>query len=213
MISFSAELTLDRELTSTSLAAEEDEDFICRLQRREVTAFDQLFHRYHLMIGNLAYRLTGDSEDAADVTQEVFLKVYQNIDAFHADSTLKTWIYRITVNCALNQKRWWKRRRKDRTITLIEESTGDRATAPAETTFRAVRPDQEQSVYRNELLEKMQMSLTALPPDQRISVILRDIEGMSYEEIADLLNLAIGTVKSRIARGRESVRQKLETYL
>jgi RNA polymerase sigma-70 factor, ECF subfamily len=213
MITLSAELVLDREISSPSQAAEEEQEFLYRLQGHDIAAFDQLFQQFHQMIGNLAYRLTGDSEDAADVTQEVFLKVYQNIGTFHSDSSLKTWIYRITVNCALNQKRWWKRRKKGQTETLIEEPIKNRENQATELSPRIVHPVQEQTVYRNELMEKMQKSLTSLPSDQRVSVILRDMGGMAYEEIASMLNLSIGTVKSRIARGRETIRRELEIYL
>jgi RNA polymerase sigma-70 factor (ECF subfamily) len=136
------------------------------------------------------------------------LKVYNNIDRFRGASQLRTWIYRITVNQVANQQRWWRRRRREKTVSLDIND-------PDETSLSQKLPASGQTPEQRALAaEQRKMIITALEKlkfDFRVTVILRDIEGLSYEEIAETLEVSVGTVKSRIARGREELRELLKS--
>jgi RNA polymerase sigma-70 factor (ECF subfamily) len=168
-------------------------------------AYEELLARFQQPVYTLALRLLEDQSEAGDVVQEVFLKVFRNIGSFRAQSALKTWIYRITVNEAHNARRW-RFRHKRREVELdpaaedgrsFEDVVADRAQSPFEAVF-----DRE----RRALLD---VALERLNPIFREAVVLRDIMDLSYEEIAKTLNVSMGTVKSRILRGREALREQL----
>jgi RNA polymerase sigma-70 factor, ECF subfamily len=168
--------------------------------------FEELFERYNSMVFNLAYQILGDREEALDVAQEVFLAIYQKMDAFRGESSLKTWIYRIAVRRAVNRFRWWSRLRRRGTVSLEEHlSKSPESELSWNLTSRAKSP--EDALLLQEEREKVKRMLLELPLHQRIAVIMRDIEGLSYEEIAESLNVSLGTIKSRIARGREILKQ------
>jgi len=184
-----------------------DEELIRKLRAGEEAAYENLLQRFQQPAYNLAYRLLNDSSDASDVVQEVFLKVFRNVGRFRRQSSLKTWIYRITVNEAHNQRRWFFRHRS-REVGLDAE--------PEQTRSRNV-PDCEQSPFeytfdreRQELIEN---ALAQINPLFREVVVLRDIEDLSYEEIAEVLQISLGTVKSRILRGREALKDGLTARL
>ena len=175
------------------------------LRQGTEAAYEALIAEYQQPVYNLAVRLLSDSSDASDVVQEVFLKVFRKIGAFRGDSSLKTWIYRIAVNEAYNYQRWFGRHRKQE-VGLDEEEEGtlnysQRLPDPSRSPFDCVA-DQEQ----HKLVEG---ALARLNPSYRMAVVLRDIEELSYEEIAEILQVALGTVKSRILRGREALRKEL----
>jgi RNA polymerase sigma-70 factor (ECF subfamily) len=151
--------------------------------------------------------LTDDREEARDITQETFLKVYKNIKKFRGDSELRTWIYRITVNQAANQQRWWRRRWRERTISIDATQNDD---SPLSQSLPAPGQSPEQQALASEQRRMIVLALGQVKFDFRVAVILRDIEGLSYEEIAETLGVSVGTVKSRIARGREELRQQLK---
>jgi RNA polymerase sigma-70 factor (ECF subfamily) len=164
-----------------------------------------LITEYQQPVYNLVMRLLSDPADACDVAQEVFLKVFRKIGAFRGDSSLKTWIYRIAVNEAYNYQRWFGRHRKQQ-VGLEGEEEGslsycDRLPDPGRSPFDATS-DREQHKLVEDALARMN-------PSYRTAVVLRDIEEMSYEEIAEVLQVALGTVKSRIMRGREALRKEL----
>ena len=168
--------------------------------------FEELFERYNSMVFNLAYQILGDREEALDVAQEVFLAIYQKINSFRGESSLKTWIYRIAVRRAANRFRWWNRLRRRGTVSLEEHlSKSPESELSWNLTSRAKSP--EDALLLQEEREKVKRMLLELPLHQRIAVIMRDIEGLSYEEIAESLNVSLGTIKSRIARGREILKQ------
>ncbi len=168
--------------------------------------FEELFERYNSMVFNLAYQILGDREEALDVAQEVFLAIYQKMDTFRGESSLKTWIYRIAVRRAANRFRWWNRLRRRGTVSLEEHlSKSPESELSWNLTSRAKSP--EDALLLQEEREKVKRMLLELPLHQRIAVIMRDIEGLSYEEIAESLNVSLGTIKSRIARGREILKQ------
>jgi len=187
---------------------EPDENLVEGLCAGEDAAYEALLERYQQPVFNLVSRLMRDSDDACDVVQEVFLKVFRKIASFRGDSTLKTWIYRIAVNEAHNHSRWNGRHRQ-REVGLDggEDERGYRDTlsAAGDSPFDYVL-DRE----RHRLVEA---ALADMNPSFRSVIVLRDVEDMSYEEIAEILQIPLGTVKSRILRGREALRMELEKRL
>ena len=189
-----------------------DSQFIERLKQGEASAFEILIAERSGEVYGLLYRLTENSEDARDLTQETFLRAFQSIGSFRGESDLRTWIYRIAINQARNRWRWWKRRRRDSTVSL--DSAGVHGNQPLVDTLRAERersPEQETLSHERERV--LRRALQSLSLSYRETVILRDIEGFTYEEIAETLGINVGTVKSRLARGRQELRQRLEGSL
>jgi RNA polymerase sigma-70 factor, ECF subfamily len=168
-------------------------------------AYEELLTRFQQPVFTLAFRLLGDQSEACDVVQEVFLKVFRNIAAFRGQSSLKTWIYRITVNEAHNARRWFFRHRRKE----VELDTN-----PADLrNWRENIPDGQRSpfdeVVDHERHTMIEAALQRINPIFSEAVVLRDIADMSYEEIAEILGVTLGTVKSRILRGREALREEL----
>jgi RNA polymerase sigma-70 factor (ECF subfamily) len=189
-----------------------EDQFLERLRRGEAAAFELLVAEHSADVYALLYRLTSDAEEARDLTQETFLRAFQSINRFRGEASLKTWIYRIAVNQARNRWRWWRRRKRDVTVSL--DATDDRHKQPLGATLRndnAVDPEQETLAHERE--RQLREALLGLRQSYREAVILRDVEGFSYEEIANTLEISIGTVKSRISRGRLELRCKLEGSL
>jgi RNA polymerase sigma-70 factor, ECF subfamily len=180
-----------------------------RLRQGEDLAYEELLKLYEEPVYNLVYRLLNQPEDASDVAQEVFLKVYRNLNHFQGKSTLKTWIYRIAVNEAYNRRRWFCRHKKNE-VGLAAEDEDSRGLGD-------ILPDRCRSPFElaadHETRALIEEALLRINPVFRAAVVLRDIEDMSYEEIADVLQISMGTVKSRILRGREALRAQLETML
>jgi RNA polymerase sigma-70 factor (ECF subfamily) len=194
-------------LRTESATQREDDDLVRRLRAGDEAAYENLLSRFQQPVYNLAYRLLNDPGDASDVVQEVFLKVFRNVSHFRRQSSLKTWIYRITVNEAHNQRRWFFRHRS-REVGLDDE--------PEQIRMRNV-PDSERSpfdcTFDREKHELIENALARINPLFREVVVLRDVEDLSYEEIADVLQISLGTVKSRILRGREALREELTARL
>jgi RNA polymerase sigma-70 factor, ECF subfamily len=171
-------------------------------------AYESLLERFQQPVYNLALRLIDDPNEAGDVTQEVFLKVFRNVGTFRGQSSLKTWIYRIAVNEAHNKRRWFTRHRKPETnLEAGDERRG----------FLDQLGDSAPSPYdlllNEEWRSAIETALAGVNPVFRTAVVLRDLEDMSYEEIAEVLNVSLGTVKSRILRGRESLRKGLVEHV
>jgi RNA polymerase sigma-70 factor (ECF subfamily) len=186
--------------------------FIDRLKHGDAAAFETLVHERSGEIYGLLYRLTENSEEARDLTQETFLRAFQSINHFRGDSDLKTWIYRIAINQARNRWRWWRRRRRDSTVSIDSTDVDGRQSLIA--TLRAdSSSDPEQDTLAHERERALRKALSGLRQVYREAVILRDIEGFAYEEIAATLEISVGTVKSRLARGRQELRRKLEGSL
>jgi len=167
--------------------------------------YEELLSRFQQPVYALALRLLDDPSESADVVQEVFLKVFRNIGAFRAQSSLKTWIYRITVNEAHNARRWFFRHRR-REVELDSEPEEAR-------NWKDIIPDScispFDAAFEREQHVMIEAALEKLSPIFREAVVLRDITDMSYEEIAEVLGVSLGTVKSRILRGREALRAEL----
>lgn len=172
------------------------------LRRGDDAAYEELLSLYEKPVYNLVYRLLANPADAPDVVQEVFLKVFRNITAFRAQSSLKTWIYRIAVNEACNRRRYFQRHIRQE----LALDAGSTEGWNPEDTLAAEGRSPFDEVLGREQHELLQYALSRINPVYRAAVILRDIEELSYEEIADVLQIALGTVKSRILRGREALR-------
>lgn len=187
--------------------------FIDRLKRGDAAAFETLVNERSGEIFGLLYRLTENVEEARDLTQETFLRAFQSIGHFRGESDLRTWIYRIAINQARNRWRWWRRRRREATVSIdAPEIGGGRLGLVATLKANTVR-DPEQDTLLSEREQALKKALSSLKRVYREAVILRDIEGFAYEEIATTLDISIGTVKSRLARGRQELRRKLEGSL
>jgi RNA polymerase sigma-70 factor (ECF subfamily) len=201
-------LGLNLEACAGTYPTTEDRALIVALQDGKEDAYEALILRFQQPVYNLVCRLLTDSTDAADIVQEVFLKIFRNIRTFRGNSSLKTWIYRIAVNEAHNHRRWFSRHHRQEVVLAKDETTRsyeDNLPDPGRTPFDLTL-DHETRALVEEALAK-------LNPNFRDAVVLRDIEDLSYEEIAVVLELSLGTVKSRILRGREALRKILEGQL
>ena len=185
-------------------AHEEAEILLEGLRTGSEQAYELLIARYQQPVYNLVFRLLSDQSDALDVVQEVFLKVFRNVGSFRGQSSLKTWIYRIAVNEAYNHRRWFSRHRKQE--VGLETDDDNRS-------YQEKLSDSSQSPFEFVLSQETQAlieeALQDMKPAFRSAVVLRDIEDLSYEEIAEVLQISLGTVKSRILRGREALRKTL----
>ena len=202
------------ERAATVVAASEDvraataeTQFLERLRAGEAAAFDYLVMERSGDIHALLYRLTEDAEEARDLTQETFLQAFRSIAHFRGDSDLRTWLYRIAINKARNRRRWWWRRRRDVTVSL---DAGDANATPLGARLPDTNGrDPEQLTLARERERALTVALRALTRSYREVVILRDVEGLSYEEVATALEISVGTVKSRLSRGRTELRRRL----
>jgi RNA polymerase sigma-70 factor (ECF subfamily) len=163
----------------------------------------ELVGEHQRMVVQLAMNLLGDRDEALDLSQEVFLRVFRTIHRFRGQSSLRTWIYRIAVNQARNRHRFWRRRHRADQVSLDQHvAAHGELQSGGELT-----PDR--MLAQKQLAERLNHALEHLPFDQRTAIILREIDGLSYEEIAFSLGVAIGTVKSRLTRARQALRLEL----
>ncbi len=187
----------------------EEQDLVAELKTGSEQAFAMLIAQYSHPIYSLIARNLRDPADAADVTQEVFVKVFRNISGFHGEASLRTWIYRIALHEASNQRRWWSRhKRQELTIDApLNNDEGETfCLADALATSSASPYDCAAS---SQVRSRVEAALRTIPEVFREVVVLREIEGFGYEEIAEILNVNLGTVKSRLTRGRSALREAL----
>ena len=177
---------------------------IQRCAVRDEEACAELVSEHQRMVYQLSLNLLGDHNEALDLSQEVFLRVFRMISTFRGQSALRTWIYRIVVNQARNRQRWWRRRHRAQQVSL-DEHIENHGELPEQNTTGS--PDR--LLGQKQLAERIRVALDQLPFDQRTALVLREIDGLSYEEIGYSLGIAVGTVKSRLARARESLRGQL----
>lgn len=178
--------------------------FIARCRAGEQAACEQLVAEHQAMVFQLGCHLLGSRDEAYDLSQEVFLRVFRTIDRFRADASLKTWIYRIAINQASNRRRFWSRRHR-----LGQVSLDAHVEVHGEPTEATDASSPHRILASKELAERLTVALDALPFDQRTVIILREVEGLSYDEIAQALDIAVGTVKSRLTRARQALRASL----
>jgi len=183
--------------------------FVSRLKANEDAAYDELVRMYSSPIYHVAYRMTGDAAEASDAVQDIFLKVFRNIGGFKGEAALKTWIFKIAFSEILNRLRWWKRRHRDTTLSLDESPNGN---VPGHGVADA-GPTPEEVLQAKERENAIQQALRRLSHEHRSIIVLLDIEGFSYTEIADVLGISMGTVKSRLARARADLKKSLMRYL
>ena len=166
-------------------------------------AFAELVSEHQRMVVQLAVNLLGDRDEALDLSQEVFLRVFRTMHRFRGQSSLRTWIYRIAVNQARNRHRFWRRRHRADQVSL------DQHIAAHGEFMSGLESGPERMLAQKQLAQKLQRALDQLPFDQRTAIVLREVDGLSYEEIAYSLGVAIGTVKSRLTRARQALRLEL----
>ena len=188
---------------------QEERDLIARLSDGEEDAYEILLARFEHPIFNLVSRLTNDPGDAPDVVQEVFLKVFRNVHSFRGQSSLKTWIYRIAVNESRNHRRWFGRHRSQE--IALEPTPGETHSYLDWLPDPARSPMELAMDHERETL--IEAALAEINPHYRAALVLRELEGLSYDEIAEILETSLGTVKSRILRGREALRERLTERL
>lgn len=191
------------ELTDQAEIAESQLDFVLRLQAGDEKAFESLVTQYERPIVRFLYRYLGNSEEAKEVCQDVFVKIFRGISSFQNHCSLKTWIYRITLNTVLNEKRRWYHRLKDRFVGID---------TVRRTQYDTV-PDPELSLTISERCRRVNLTLRKIRPDHRAILVLRDLEGLSYQEISEALGLTLGTVKSRLARARQELKDAIQDFL
>jgi len=205
-VSFDFDSLVTSEDASGPVVLDEESALVEGLQLGKEQAYEDLITDYQQPVFNLVYRLVGDSGDAGDIVQETFIKIFRHIGSFRGQSSLKTWIYRIAVNEAHNHRRWFGRHRKRE--VGFENDEGFAAKS-----YSDVLPDPGRSPFeitlQGETMALVEAALTRIRPVFRQAVVLRDIEDLSYDEIAEILQVSLGTVKSRILRGREAMRREL----
>lgn len=209
-----ADTTVSFEFDAPEVGAREHESaLVFELRSGVEAAYETLIARFEQPVYNIVSRLMDDPADAADVVQEVFLKVFRNIGSFRQDASLKTWIYRIAVNEARNHRRWFSRHRR-REVGLESDSG---ALLDNRRAFEDSIPDPGPSPYQaaldREAETMIEEALLKVSPSFRAALILREMEGLSYEEIGEILGISLGTVKSRILRGRDALRKNLAERL
>lgn len=188
----------------------EDAALVVALQAGSEQAFAQLIAQYSGPLYGLIARSLPNPADAPDITQEVFIKIFRSIGGFHGESSLRTWIYRIALHESSNSRRWWSRHKRQE-VTIDGDTAEDDGDAhfPLRETLADHRESPYESARHAELRTVVEAALREVPEAFRTVVILREIEGMAYDEIAAILNINMGTVKSRLLRGRASLRQLL----
>ncbi len=182
-------------------AAGQERALVDSCRSGDPAAFARLVRLHEGMVFSLSARLLGDAEEARDVAQEVFLQVYRQLGRFEGRSTLKTWIYRIAVNQCHNRRRFWHRRRRDREEGLEAVSVEPVAAGGGSSPY--------EEACRGERARRVQAALLELSFEHRSVLVLREVEGLTCEEVAETLRIPAGTVKSRLSRAREAMRLRL----
>ncbi len=206
-------ITLGELARALGIRAEESA-IVAELKAGSEEAYAWLIGEFHQPIYSLVYRMASDPADAADTTQEVFLKVFRGMKHFHGESSLKTWIYRIAIHEASNRRRWWFRHKSKETsiepMPLENESE-------ASVGLKDLLVDDSESPFDSaahaEVRARVEEELRQVAEPYRTTVILRDLEEMSYDEIAEITEVSLGTVKSRLTRGREALKQRLVPFI
>jgi RNA polymerase sigma-70 factor (ECF subfamily) len=207
------------DLASAIGARAQEAAIVADLKAGSEEAYAWLIGEFQRPVYGLVYRMVSDPADAADTTQDVFLKVFRGMKSFHGESSLKTWIYRIALHEAANRKRWWFRHKAQETSIEPVESDGlangdgwmQNAAMQNALTDRNESPFD--NVAHREVRQRVDAELRQVAEPYRTALILRDLEEMSYEEIADVLQISLGTVKSRITRGRQALKKRLAPYV
>ena len=185
---------------------------VAELKAGSEDAFYWLIAHYNQPVYSLVHRILDDPSDAADTTQEVFLKVFRGMKRFNGQCSLKTWLYRIAIHEASNQRRWWFRHKSRETSMEVHQDENGNSSGLCETL--ADPGESPLEIFAHEEVRlRVETELHQVAEPYRTTVVLRDIEGLSYEEIAEVLEISLGTVKSRLIRGRDALKKRLEPFV
>lgn len=199
-------------MTDEERARHEERRLVRRLRRGDEKAFATVVRTYQGRVFNMVFRMVGNREEAEDLAQDVFVTVFQSIDSFRGDSKLSTWLYRITVNHCKNRLKYLRRRKKHlgRPLDEIAEAEMVRASGGPQPGFHAHIPRPDEQVSGQQIEALLQREIAALDEEHRVLVVLRDIQGLAYQEIGEITGLNIGTIKSRLHRARLALKEALE---
>jgi RNA polymerase sigma-70 factor (ECF subfamily) len=202
---------MERVLNPEDKAEASDRELLDRYRAGDETAFDDLVLRHQQRAFNIAFQVLHDHEDATEVAQDAFVRIYRSIDGFRGECEFTTWLYQIVVNLSRNKHRWWKRRGRQASVSLdtpVETADGE---VPLQIAGNTDPPDVQ--TVKAEFVELLGRRMHELPRKFREVLVLRNVDNLSYEEIAQVLDCSVGTVKSRIARAREALRKSLKDEL
>src|SRR5579862_2071695 len=206
--------TLGDLASAIGIRSQQEAAVVAELKAGSEEAYAWLIGEFQQPVYGLVYRVVNDPADAADTTQDVFLKVFRGMKHFHGESSLKTWIYRIALHEAANRRRWWFRHKaKETSIEPAESEVPGAAENAVQLALADPADSPFDSVAHREVQQRVEEELRKVPEPYRTTLILRDLEEMSYEEIAEILEVSLGTVKSRLTRGRDALRQRLAPYV
>lgn len=192
----------------------EEASIVAELKAGSEEAYNWLVNSFHQPVYSLVYRIVNDPADAADTTQEVFLKVFRGMKRFNGQASLKTWIYRIAVHEASNRRRWWFRHKSKEASLEPEAGPGEEQQGLAlKDTLANDEASPFDNILQSELRAKVEEELRHVPEPYRTTLVLRDIEELSYEEIAEVTQVTLGTVKSRLMRGRDALKKRLVPFI
>jgi RNA polymerase sigma-70 factor (ECF subfamily) len=199
---------MERVIQADAKKTASDQELLGRCRVGDEAAFDELVRRHQQRAFNVAFQVLRDREDAAEVAQDAFVRIYRSVNDFRGECEFTTWLHQIVVNLARNKHRWWKRRGRQSSVSLdapVEMADGE---APMQMAASGDAPDVE--TVKAEFVERLSRKIEELPRKFREVLVLRNVEGLSYEQIAIVLDCSLGTVKSRIARAREELRERMQ---
>ncbi len=176
-----------------------------RCRKGDARAFEELVNLYEKKVYNLAYRMTGNAEDARDITQDAFIKIYSSLSSFRGDASFSTWLFKIVSNMCLDELR---RRRRRSFVSLDEPLRQEDGDLPRQ--MPDVRMNPENEVEKRHIQAMVHRAILSLTEDHRMVIVLRDLQGFSYDEIAEMMDCSLGTVKSRLNRARLALRRQLQ---
>lgn len=185
-----------------------DRALVLRFKNGDQAAFEEMVSRYWDRIYAMVHQLLRNKQDAEEVTQDAFIRAHRGLENFRGDSAFSTWLYQIATNLARNRYWYWWRRKRDKSVSF-DQPIGDDNDTPLSEIFVTESETPEDATITQELVDSIAEGMEKLSPKHREILVLRNVKNLTYEEIADILQISIGTVKSRIARARESLRSKL----
>ncbi|WP_339382612.1 sigma-70 family RNA polymerase sigma factor [Pelagicoccus albus] len=201
--------------TAMSTKAQEvalDKALVARFKAGDESAFEEMVSRYWDRIYAMVHKLLRNTQDAEEVTQDAFIRAHRGLENFRGDSSFSTWLYQIATNLARNRYWYWWRRKRDKSVSFDQPIAAESSTTLAEV-FPAEVESPEDITITNEFKDRVAAAMDLLNEKHREALVLRNVRNLTYEEIADELQISIGTVKSRIARARESLREKMGNEL
>jgi RNA polymerase sigma-70 factor (ECF subfamily) len=199
---------MERVIQTDAEKAASDHELLDRCRAGDEEAFDDLVRRHQQRAFNVAFQVLRDREDATEVAQDAFVRIYRSVNEFRGECEFTTWLHQIVVNLARNKHRWWKRRGRQASVSLdspVEMGDGE---APMQVAASGDAPDVES--VKAEFVQLLSRRMEELPRKLREVLVLRNVEDLSYEQIATVLDCSVGTVKSRIARAREALRESMQ---